>query len=141
MYKGLDGRHNIAALILVDFKKAFDYVDHNIAITELLSMGCRASIIPFLSSFLSGRQHRVRYMDAVSDFADITCGVPQGTRAGGVIFLALVNSLCAHIEERAKFVDDLVLGHIISVLNQVNFASRDCRNSARTKRSNQIYQM
>ena len=117
LHKGLDKPQNIAALILVDFKKAFDHVDHNIAINELLSMGCRASLIPFVSSFLTGRRHRVRYDDAISDFAEITCGVPQGTVAGPIIFLALINSLCKEIERRAKFVDDLSLGYVISILH------------------------
>ena len=85
-------------------------------------MGCRASVVPFIASFLSGRRHRVRYIDAVSDYTDITCGVPQGTKAGGVIFLALVNSLCMEIERRAKYVDDLSLARIISILREINFA-------------------
>ena len=118
----MEARHNIAALILVDFKKAFDYVDHNVVIPELLSMGCRASILPFIADFLTGRQHRVGYIDAITDYADVTCGVPQGTKAGSVIFLALVNSLCLEIERRAKFVDDLSLAHLISILRDVNYA-------------------
>ena len=122
MYRGLEERQNIAALILIDFKKAFDYVDHHVAVADLISMGCRASIMPFVISFLTGRQHRVRYLDALSDYADITCGVPQGTKAGGVVFLALVNSLCMELEHRAKYVDDLSLAHIISILNDINFA-------------------
>ena len=103
-------------------KKAFDYVDHHVAVADLLSMGCRASIMPFVISFLTGRQHRVRYLDALSDYAEITCGVPQGTKAGGVVFLALVNSLCMEIDRRAKYVDDLSLAHIISILKEINFS-------------------
>ena len=122
LYKGLDNPNTIVALILIDFKKAFDYVDHSIAINELLAMGCRASIMPFIGDFLTGRSHRGKYMDALSDFSPITCGVPQGTRAGPIIFLALVNSLCQEIEKRAKFVDDLSLAHIISILKEINYA-------------------
>ena len=85
-------------------------------------MGCRASIMPFVISFLTGRQHRVRYQDAITEYDDITCGVPQGTKAGGVVFLALVNSLCKEIERRAKYVDDLSLAQIISILHEIDFA-------------------
>ena len=107
----------------MDFKKAFDYVDHNIAIAELMSMGCRASLVPFTTSFLTARRHRVRYEDALSDFAYVTCGVPQGTCAGPIIFLALVNSMCEEIERRAKFVDDLSLGYVISIRDVINFGA------------------
>lgn len=121
LYKGLEERQNIAALILIDLKKAFDYVDHHVAVVELLSMGYRASIMPFVINFLTGRQHRARYQDTIKEYDDITCGLPQGTKAGGVIFLALVNSLCKEIEHRAKYVDDLTLAHIISILIDINF--------------------
>ena len=77
IYRGLDQRHNIACLILIDFKKAFDFVNHNVAIVDLLKMGCRASLIPFVTDFLSNRRHRVMYQGETTDFAPITCGVPQ----------------------------------------------------------------
>ena len=121
IHQALDKPHHMASLVLVDFKKAFDFVDHSIAITELISLGCRASIIPFISDFLTGRRHRVRYKDAVSDPAPITCGVPQGTRAGCVIFLALVNSLCKGMANRAKYVDDLTMAHLTKILEEIVF--------------------
>ena len=122
IHRGLECKNTIANLILIDFRKAFDYVDHNVAIKDLIEMGCRPSIIPFVSSFLTDRQHRVRYEDAVSPYASITCGVPQGTRAGSIIFLALINSVCRFIHRRAKFVDDLSLAHIINILNEIDFS-------------------
>ena len=121
IHRGLEGKNTIANLVLIDFRKAFDYVDHNVAIADLIELGCRPSIIPFVSSFLTDRQHRVRYEDAVSPYAPITCGVPQGIRAGGIIFLALINSVCKLVERRAKFVDDLTLAHIINIFNTIDF--------------------
>ena len=50
--KGLDQPDTIASLVLVDFRKAFDYVDHTTAITDLIEMGCRSSLIPFVMDFL-----------------------------------------------------------------------------------------
>ena len=76
IHKALDKPHHMASLVLVDFKKAFDFVDHSIAITELIGLGCRESIIPFVADFLTGRRHRVRFQDAVSEYPHITCGVP-----------------------------------------------------------------
>ena len=121
IYRGLDQLHNIASLILIDFKKAFDYVNHNVAIADLLKCGCRPSIIPFVINFLSDRRHRVLYQGETTAFASITCGVPQGTVCGPVVFLALVNSLWQEIERRAKFVDDLSAANIISTKNEIVF--------------------
>ena len=117
--KGLEERHTMASLILIDFKKAFDFVDHTTTVSDLIAMGCRSSIVPFLNDFLTGREHRVKYGDAITTFAPITCGVPQGTVAGPVVFLALVNSLCQAIAKRAKFVDDLTFAHIIKLIREV----------------------
>ena len=91
--KGLDCTKTLAQIVLIDFKKAFDFVDHTIAIRELFLLGCRPSLLSFVASFLSGRQHQVRYEDVLSSWDEITCGVPQGTRLGPIIFLAVINSL------------------------------------------------
>ena len=51
----------------------------------------------------------------MSGWADITCGVPQGTKLGPILFTALVNRLCTDTELRAKFVDDLILLHLFRI--------------------------
>ena len=77
IYKALDKPHTIATLTLIDFKKAFDFVDHTIAVTELIKMGCRSSIIPFIISFLTRRRHRVRYKGATSARTDHVWRAPR----------------------------------------------------------------
>ena len=115
LLKATDESKTFGSLTLVDFRKAFDYVNHTVVITELLAMGCRSSIVPFLCSFLNGRRHKVRYCGTLSDFACTTSGVPQGTKLGPVMFLALVNNVCRDVETRAKFVDDLIMLHIFRI--------------------------
>ena len=48
VYKGIDKPNNLALITLVDFRKAFDLVDHSVAIRELFSLGCRYSLLPFV---------------------------------------------------------------------------------------------
>ena len=118
--KGLDDlKPTIVSILLVDFKKAFDYVNHTVAITQLFLLGCRPNLLKFISNFLTGRCHRVRYQTSVSDYDDITCGVPQGTTLGIVVFLAVVDSLCRNVEERAKYVDDLTMLEIIKIRDRI----------------------
>ncbi|XP_035686639.1 uncharacterized protein LOC118422899 [Branchiostoma floridae] len=98
----------VTTLVLTDFSRAFDYVHHHTAICKLLDLGVRPSIVPWVSSFLSGRRQRVRYQGTVSDWQTLTCGVPQGTKLGPLLLLALVNDALPSHETSSdgfKYVD------------------------------------
>ncbi|XP_042875153.1 uncharacterized protein LOC122255263 [Penaeus japonicus] len=126
--KALDKPKKIAQIVLIDFKKAFDFVDHTVAIRELYLLGCRPHLLAFVTSFLSDRRHRVRYQDALSDWDSISCGVPQGTRLGPVVFLAIINRLCSNVDIRAKYVDDLTLAEIVDVKETLHFTMPNLLN-------------
>ena len=49
--KGLGEPKKIAQIVLIAFKKAFDYIDHTVALTELYLLGCRASLLMFVAHF------------------------------------------------------------------------------------------
>lgn len=59
--KGLEQRDTVAQMCVIDFKKAFDHMDHSVAVTHLYHLGCQTSLLPFITSFLSGRQQCTRY--------------------------------------------------------------------------------
>ena len=61
------------------------------ALNKLLDMKWLREILPWIGSFLSGRKQRVRVNGATSDWYDVTCGLPQGTKVGPVVFLAMVD--------------------------------------------------
>ncbi|KAI8490630.1 hypothetical protein Bbelb_318980 [Branchiostoma belcheri] len=76
----------------------------------ILTLGLRPSLTNWLISFLTNRRHRVRYSNTFSDWRNTTCGLPQGTVLGPIIFLALINSAAENaVSMRWKFVDDLNL--------------------------------
>lgn len=106
--------NNISTLVLTDFSKAFDVIDHNIAFSNLLSMGVSPSIVQWVVDFISGRKQRVKYKDSYSDWLTLLGGVPQGTILAPIIFLSIINS--AQEGDRNtdihvwKYVDDLTLG-------------------------------
>jgi len=112
-YVGGEKKGTVGTLILTDFSKAFDRVCHTTAINKLLSMGTRASLIPWLCSFMSNRRQRVRYQDSMSDWETLTSGVAQGTLLGPLVFLAMINDATPTTNNpHWKYVDDLNLGEV-----------------------------
>ena len=101
---------NITTLVMTDFSKAFDRIDHTIAITKLLELGARPSLIPWISNFLTDRRQRVRYRNELSTWQTLSCSVPQGTLLGPLIFLAVFDDAVRESPlSEWKFVDDLSL--------------------------------
>ena len=60
---------HISSVVITDFSKAFDLVDHNILITKFISLGVRPSVISWIASFLDGRQQCDRYKGKDSDWS------------------------------------------------------------------------
>ena len=79
----------------------------------------------------------MRYQGTLSEYAAITCGVPQGTKLGPVVFMAMANDLVKLVMERAKYVDDLSLARITNILHEIIYnmqpmldtLSTDCADS------------
>ena len=110
LYKSLDSPGNICSLVTTDYSKAFDRVDHSLAITTMLELGLRPSLARWIANFLTDRSQCVRYHGSLSDSEKITCGLPQGTLLGPWIFIAYINGAAKHATtKRWKFVDDLNL--------------------------------
>ena len=86
---GANKPNNVSTLILIDFSKAFDSIDHQVAIKSLLELGVSSSVVKWVVSFLTERQQRVRYKQFFSDWQSLSGGVPQGTKLGPSDFLSL----------------------------------------------------
>ena len=81
LHQGVDKNHNVGTVVLTDFSKAFDLVDHTILIEKTICMGIRRSIVPWICDFLHNRQQCLRFTDALSDYVPLHGGVPQGTKS------------------------------------------------------------
>lgn len=130
VHTGIDTSGTFANLCTIDFSKAFDHVNHAIVIQKLIGLGVDRSIIPTLCSFLSQRTQTVRYHGTTSQERSITCGVPQGTRLGPILFLVLANDAAQMTENRWKYVDDLTLLEVINKFQPSQLQSHvDCLTS------------
>ena len=81
--------------ILVDFRKAFDTVEHNILLEKLYHYGIRGNAVQWFNSYLSNRYQYVNYNNTSSDMKLITCGVPQGSILGSLLFLLYINDIAS----------------------------------------------
>ena len=74
------GRGNGAMLVLLDLSAAFDTIDHDNLFCILEKyVGICGNAIKLIKSKFSNRTQRVQIDDVFSDFANIICGVPQGS--------------------------------------------------------------
>ena len=70
-------------------RKAFDTVNHKILLSKLEHYGVRDVMLDLFESYLSKHKQYVSMNGQSSKPLDITCGVPQGSVLGPLLFLML----------------------------------------------------
>ena len=90
------GRGNGAMLVLLDLSAAFDTIDHDNLFCILEKyVGICGNALKLIKSYFSNRTQRVQIDNVLSDFANIICGVPQGSVLGPLKFCLYLLPLSA----------------------------------------------
>ena len=105
--KSLDKGEFVVGVFL-DFSKAFDTVNHEILLKKMEHYGIRGHVLSWFKSYLSSRSQFVTYNGVKSTQKNITCGVPQGSILGPLLFLLYINDLSKVCESMMPllFADD-----------------------------------
>ena len=105
-------------IIVMDFSKAFDKVDHRLLIYKLMKLGVNKHSLCWIESFLSNRTQNVVVEGHKSTTAPVLSGVPQGSVLGPCLFLCYINDLPDSVKSRARlFADDTIVYLTINSLD------------------------
>ena len=79
-------KNKFTALMMLDLKKVFGAVSHDILQLKLHNYGIRGMVNNYFSSYLKDRYQFLSCDNIVSDKLTIAFGVPQGSVLGPLVF-------------------------------------------------------
>ena len=112
-------KNDYALSLFIDLSKAFDTIPHSLLLSKLHNYGIRGLTHDYVKSYLSNRTQFVELDGVSSNPLNITCGVPQGSILGPMLFLLYINDLhlCTKILKFFLFADDTT---IVCTSNNLN---------------------
>ena len=101
----------ITAAIFIDFRKAFDCVQHSTLLGKLKELYLDQQTQTWLTSYLSGRSQRTLANNVYSQSESVKQGVPQGSVLGPLLYIIYANDIaqCVNKSGYTFYADDTVL--------------------------------
>ena len=109
-------------------------IDHDILLHKLTYYGFRGKALDWFNSYLSNRKQYVIHNNEKSTLEKLTCGVPQGSILGPLLFILYVNDIVntSSVLKFVLFADDttILYSHedLVSNINVVNNELKEVTN-------------
>ena len=127
IHKAFDVSEEVRAVFL-DISRAFDRVWHSGLLHKLKIIGIKGEMINILTSFLSDRKQRTIIDGKLSEWVDISAGVPQGSILGPILFLIYIDDLTEVVDSDIRiFADDTFIFRLADQ-NSSEALNRDLEN-------------
>ncbi len=109
--------------IFLDFKKAFDTIDHSLLLEKLKFYSFSEQAIDLIRNFLDNRYYQVKVEDSLGVENKVSLGVPQGAVLGPLLFIIYMNDL-NFLELKSPvipFADDTSILFICKIISEYNY--------------------
>ena len=133
------GLYNI--VVLLDLTKAFDTVNREILLCKFERYGFDYKALDLLKNYLTDRTQSCQLNGMLSDQRKITCGIPQGSILGPLLFIIYINDLpnCLKHTTPRMFADDTSLTAVGKTFNEAEeIANKDLKNVKAWLSSNKL---
>ena len=100
----------VTGLVFIDYKKAFDLIDHQLSLSKLMVLGVDETFLPLIGDYLSGKRQYVNIDGCHS--TKKTCDV-QGSILGPILLLVFINDLHVALQHCVAdiYADDITIRH------------------------------
>ena len=108
---------NVTLLVLLDYSKAFDTINHKLVLAKMKKLGVSESALLWFGNYLCNRFQRVVTDSGESDWNGIINGVPQGSVLGPLLFSIMISDIsqCNLAGKYHLYADDTQLSYCASV--------------------------
>ena len=93
IFQNFSASEECCFLLLLDFSKAFDKIKHSVLMKKLARMKIPRSLFLLIKDYLTGRTQSVNVDGYPSEKRLVSCGVPQGSVRGPILFMIYINWL------------------------------------------------